>query len=80
MEFNTEKTLWDVKMKQDATWSMAVAIFWLVAAVFLYVFGALMIWFFVAGEIIAIIAWLPATAFGLIGLVKGIRLVWQNWN
>ena len=69
-------------MKQDASWSLIVSIFWLVAAVFLYALGALIVFFEMAEllTLIALLLWILGTAFGLIGLFKGIRLVWQNWD
>lgn len=82
MEINMEKTVYGVKMKQDASWSLVVSIFWLVAAVFLYALGALIVFFEMAEvlTLIAILLWFLGTVFGLIGLVKGIRLVWNNWD
>ena len=82
MEINLEKTVYDVKLKQDAVWSMVVAIFWLVAAV-LFIGVGTFIAFVIGGELRGLFSalfWIAGAVFGLIGLVKGIRLIWQNWG
>ena len=82
MEINVEKTVYGVKLKQDAIYGLTVSIFWIAAAVFMYALGALIVFFEMAEllTLIALLLWILGTAFGLIGLFKGIKLVWQNWD
>ena len=60
----------------DKTWSLVVSVFWIAAALFLYALGAIVLLWLNLDEIFAVLFWLAGTVCGLIGVVKGIRLIY----